>query len=98
MIEKIGVPFTDGKRIISISAPAKELKDSECRSLNTTLQKALSLHIIDKSWTDHLREMDDLKQSVRNATYEQKDPLLVYKFEGFELFKKLMGHFGTKMT
>ena len=65
----------------------KEAYESEGKSLVTDFEKNITLAIIDENWKDHLRKMDDLKQSVQNASYEQKDPLLIYKFEAFELFK-----------
>ena len=61
------------------------------------MEKGITLQIIDNAWKEHLREMDDLKQSVQNATYEQKDPLLIYKFESFELFKQLLGRINKEI-
>ena len=89
-IENIVVPFTDGKRNINVIAPLKELAKSNSTTLENAIERYITLAVIDLHWKDHLREMDDLKQSVQNAAYEQKDPLLVYKFEGFELFKKFI--------
>jgi preprotein translocase subunit SecA len=89
-IENIVIPFTDGKRNINIIAPLKELAQSDSRALEQAIERYITLAVIDMHWKDHLREMDELKQSVQNAAYEQKDPLLVYKFEGFELFKKFV--------
>ncbi len=65
--------------------------DSKGRELTNALERSITLTLIDDSWKEHLREMDDLKQSVQGAVYEQKDPLLIYKFEAFNLFKKMMG-------
>lgn len=88
--ENIVVPFTDGKRTIQVVTPLKEAYETEARSLINSFEKNVILAMIDNSWKEHLREMDDLKQSVQGATYEQKDPLLIYKFEAFELFKKMI--------
>ncbi len=84
------VPFTDGIRQIQVSTNLEKNIKTECRELILSLEKISTLSIIDTNWKDHLREMDDLKQSVQSAVYEQKDPLLIYKFEAFELFKKLI--------
>ncbi|TRX61234.1 preprotein translocase subunit SecA [Fulvivirga sp. M361] len=89
-IENILVPFTDGKRQMGVSANLKKCVASENDELIVAMEKMVTLGFIDKLWKDHLREMDDLKQSVQNAVYEQKDPLLIYKFEGFELFKRFI--------
>lgn len=89
-IENILVPFTDGKRQMGVSANLKKCVDTENAELIRSMEKMITLAIIDQLWKDHLREMDDLKQSVQNAVYEQKDPLLIYKFEGFELFKRFI--------
>jgi preprotein translocase subunit SecA len=88
--ENILVPFTDGKKQINISTPLERTYQTEGRELNKSLEKGIILAMIDEHWKEHLREMDDLKQSVQNAVYEQKDPLLIYKFEAFELFSKLL--------
>lgn len=89
-IENILVPFTDGKKQIGVAANLKQAVATENRELINAMEKMVTLAIIDQLWKDHLREMDDLKQSVQNAVYEQKDPLLIYKFEGFELFKRFI--------
>lgn len=86
--ERIIVPFTDGVKTLQVVTNLKEAYESEGKSLVTDFEKNITLAIIDENWKDHLRQMDDLKQSVQNASYEQKDPLLIYKFEAFELFKK----------
>ena len=85
--ERIVVPFTDGVKSLQVVTNLKEAYESEGKSLITDFEKNITLAIIDENWKDHLRKMDDLKQSVQNASYEQKDPLLIYKFEAFELFK-----------
>ncbi|WP_343330179.1 preprotein translocase subunit SecA [Polaribacter staleyi] len=85
--ERIVVPFTDGIKSLQVVTNLKEAYETEGKSLITDFEKNITLAIIDENWKDHLRKMDDLKQSVQNASYEQKDPLLIYKFEAFELFK-----------
>lgn len=89
-IEDVVVPFTDGKKQIGVVSNLQKTVDSEGRELITSLEKIISLAVIDQEWKEHLREMDDLKQSVQNAVWEQKDPLIIYKFEGFELFKSFV--------
>ena len=84
------VPFTDGKKQIGVSTNLEKNVESDCKELILSLEKIATLAIIDQLWKEHLREMDDLKQSVQNAVYEQKDPLLIYKFEAFELFKRFV--------
>ncbi len=91
VVENVMIPFTDGSKRLTISAELKKLIQPESRELVTQLEKFATLAIIDQAWKEHLRDMDDLKQSVQNAVYEQKDPLLVYKFEAFNLFKKFIG-------
>ena len=88
--ERIAVPFTDGNKTLKVVTNLKEAYESHGKGLVADFEKNISLAIIDETWKDHLRQMDDLKQSVQNATYEQKDPLLIYKFEAFELFKKML--------
>jgi len=88
--ERIAVPFTDGVKTLNVATNLKDAYESQGKQLVTDFEKNISLAIIDDTWKDHLRQMDELKQSVQNATYEQKDPLLIYKFEAFELFKKML--------
>jgi preprotein translocase subunit SecA len=90
-VENILVPFTDGSKSINVTANLKKCVDTKNAELVKSMEKMITLSIIDQLWKDHLRDMDDLKQSVQTAVYEQKDPLLIYKFEGFELFKRLIG-------
>ena len=85
--ERIVVPFTDGIKSLQVVTNLKEAYETEGKSLVTDFEKNITLAIIDENWKDHLRKMDELKHSVQNASYEQKDPLLIYKFEAFELFK-----------
>ena len=88
--ERIVVPFTDGIKTLQVVTNLKEAYESKGQQLVEDFEKNIALAIIDDTWKDHLRKMDDLKQSVQNATYEQKDPLLIYKFEAFELFKLML--------
>jgi preprotein translocase subunit SecA len=90
-VKEIMVPFTDGKKQIGVVTDLQKNIETEGQELILSMEKISTLAIIDENWKEHLREMDDLKQSVQNAVYEQKDPLLIYKFEGFELFKRFIG-------
>lgn len=85
--ENVVVPISDGTRVFQVVTNLKATTESEGRELVKAYEKTVVLATIDDAWKEHLREMDELKQSVQNATYEQKDPLLIYKFESFELFK-----------
>ncbi|MBX2960994.1 MAG: preprotein translocase subunit SecA [Cyclobacteriaceae bacterium] len=89
-IENILVPFTDGSKNIGVVANLKKSVETQNSELVKSMEKMITLAIIDQLWKEHLRDMDDLKQSVQTAVYEQKDPLLIYKFEGFELFKRFI--------
>ena len=89
--ENIVIPFTDGLKTLQVVTNLKEAHDTEGSNISEAIEKSVTLAIIDDIWKEHLREMDDLKQSVQNAVYEQKDPLLIYKFESFNLFKSLIG-------
>ena len=88
--ENIAVPVSDGNKIMQLVVNLKKAYDSNGKELGKALNKMITLLMIDEHWKEHLREMDDLKQSVQNATYEQKDPLLIYKFESFQLFKGVL--------
>ena len=88
--ENIVVPFTDGKKNIQVVTPLEKAYQSQGKELINSFEKNVILAMIDFAWKEHLREMDDLKQSVQGAVYEQKDPLLIYKFEAFELFKQML--------
>ena len=87
---RIVVPFTDGAKVINISTDLKESFESKCKTLIDDFEKNISLAIIDDKWKVHLKKMDELKQSVQLAVHEQKDPLLIYKFEAYELFKNMI--------
>lgn len=90
-LENILVPFTDGKKQIGASVNLKKAVGNSGAEVIKEMEKMIALATIDMLWKEHLRDMDDLRQSVRNAQYEQKDPLLIYKFEGFEMFKRFIG-------
>ena len=87
----IRVPITDGKRVFGIVIDIKEAAETHCKNLTKAWQKAVMLLTIDDNWKEHLREMDQLRQSVQNASYEQKDPLVIYKTEAFNIFKQMVG-------
>jgi len=88
--ENIVSPLSDGIKTLQVVVNLKRAYETQGREFVLGLEKGTALSMIDDSWKEHLREMDELKQSVQNAVYEQKDPLLVYKFESFELFKRMM--------
>ncbi|MES2387290.1 MAG: preprotein translocase subunit SecA [Bacteroidota bacterium] len=90
-IENIMVPFTDGRKHIQVLVNLEETLDSGAKNVVRTLEQNAVLTYIDSAWKEHLRDMDDLKQSVQNAVFEQKDPLLVYKFEALEMFRGFVG-------
>ncbi|MDG1572400.1 preprotein translocase subunit SecA [Robiginitalea sp. M366] len=88
--ERIVVPFTDGIKTLNVVTDLKKAYESQGKQLVADFEKNITLAIIDESWKTHLRKMDELKQSVQLAVHEQKDPLLIYKFEAFELFKEMI--------
>ncbi|MBR1716262.1 MAG: preprotein translocase subunit SecA [Paludibacteraceae bacterium] len=88
--ENISVPITDGKRVYNIAVNLKKAAESESKELVREFEKRMLLLIIDDEWKEHLRKLDELKQSVQNASYEQKDPLLIYKLESFGIFREML--------
>jgi preprotein translocase subunit SecA len=88
--ENVVVPISDGIKVFQVVVNLKATAESEGKELAKAYEKTVVLATIDDAWKEHLREMDELKQSVQNATYEQKDPLLIYKFESFELFRTML--------
>ena len=96
--ENIVVPFTDGSKAMQVITNLEEAYKSEGKALINSFEKNVTLAIIDEAWKIHLREMDNLKQSVQNAVYEQKDPLLIYKFESFNLFKAMLEKLNTEIV
>ena len=96
MYENILIPITDGKRVYNISCNLREAYESGSKALVKAFEKSILLHTIDEDWKEHLREMDELRHSVQNASYEQKDPLLIYKLESFNLFKTMVNDINSK--
>ena len=90
MYERIAVPLTDGRHMYNISCNLKEAYESESKTVVKEFQKQILLHIIDDAWKENLRELDELKHSVQNASYEQKDPLLIFKLESVKLFDNMV--------
>ena len=88
--QNMAIPISDGRKMMTLSVNLKKAYESEGKEIARALSKSITLWQIDEKWKEHLRDMDDLKQSVQNATYEQKDPLLIYKFESFNLFSKML--------
>jgi preprotein translocase subunit SecA len=96
-ITNVVVPFTDGIKAWQVTTNLEKLYGSKARSLPRALERSVALTLIDDAWKEHLREMDDLRQAVRTASYEQKDPLLVYKFESFKLFQDMLARLNKDM-
>ena len=90
MYENILIPITDGKKVYNISVNLKAAAETHCKDVVKEFEKRMLLYVIDDEWKEHLRQLDDLKQSVQNASYEQKDPLLIYKLESFHIFKSML--------
>jgi preprotein translocase subunit SecA len=88
--KNIIIPFTDGKLMYNIPVNLEEAYNTQAKAAVKAFQKAVLLHTIDEAWKEHLRELDELRQSVQNASYEQKDPLLIYKLESYNLFKNMI--------
>ena len=88
--QNIIIPFTDGKLVYNIPVHLETAYNTEGKEVVKAFQKTVLLHTIDEAWKEHLRELDELRQSVQNASYEQKDPLLIYKLESYNLFKKMI--------
>ncbi len=93
---KIIVPVTDGKRLFNLRIDLQQAYDSQCRNIVKEWHKAILLVTIDELWKEHLRELDQLRQSVQNASYEQKDPLVIYKVESFHLFEGMLNQLNLK--
>ena len=96
MYENIMIPITDGKRMYNVSCNLKEAYETESKAITKAFQKSIVLHTIDEAWKEHLREMDELRHSVQNASYENKDPLLIYKLESYNLFKSMVDTMNRK--
>lgn len=98
LYERIMVPITDGRRMYNIPCDLKESYETECKSVVKQFEKVILLHIIDDCWKENLRELDELKHSVQNASYEQKDPLLIFKLESVKLFDSMVNTMNNRIT
>ena len=96
--EFIAVPITDGLKTLNTVTNLKKAYEDHGREVVVAMEKGITLSVIDNAWKEHLREMDELKQSVQNASYEQKDPLLIYKLESFQLFSKMVARVNREIT
>ncbi len=90
MYQNIAIPVSDGRKTINLSVNLEKAYENEGKEISKTLSKNIVLYQIDEHWKEHLRDMDDLKQSVQNAAYEQKDPIVVYKLESYNLFSEML--------
>jgi preprotein translocase, secA subunit len=96
MYERIMVPITDGKRVYNIPCNLKEAYDSEAKSVVRQFEKVILLHLIDDDWKENLRQLDELRHSVQNASYEQKDPLLIFKLESVKLWDNMINDMNNR--
>ena len=96
MYERIMVPITDGRRVYNIACNLKEAYDTECKAVVKEFEKQMLLHIIDESWKENLRELDELRHSVQNASYEQKDPLLIFKLESAKVWDNMINEMNNR--
>ncbi len=94
----VAFPITDGKKTLNTIVPVKKAYETHGREVQLSIEKGITLAIIDDLWKEHLRQLDDLRQSVQNAAYEQKDPLLIYKFESFKLFEQMLLDINREIT
>ena len=94
----VAFPITDGKKTLNTVVPVKKAYETHGREVQLSIEKGITLAIIDDLWKEHLRQLDDLRQSVQNAAYEQKDPLLIYKFESFKLFEQMLLDINREIT
>jgi preprotein translocase subunit SecA len=97
-VKEVAVPFSDGQKVIQVSTSLDAAYQTQCKSLVKAMEQAIVLAVIDDGWKEHLREMDDLKERVRTAYVEQKDPLLIYKGESFELFSNFLAHINAETS
>ena len=98
MFERIIVPVTDGKRTYNIPCDLKEAYETECKSVVKQFEKVILLHVIDDNWKEHLRQLDELRHSVQNASYEQKDPLLIFKLESAKLWDDMINDMNNRIA
>jgi preprotein translocase subunit SecA len=94
----IVIPVTDGMRSLQLTVNLKDAYESQGKELTLAIEKSVMLALIDQAWKEHLREMDDLKQSVQNAHLEQKDPLLIYKLESFNVFREMVANLNREVV
>lgn len=97
-LQNVVVPYTDGRKGVNVMVNLKAAYESNGQAMISAMERTVSLLIIDEDWKDHLRNMDDLKQSVQSAVYEQKDPLLIYKFEAFNIFKQMLSEVNKQIA
>ena len=90
------IPITDGKRVYNIAVNLKNAAESHCKEVVKEFEKRMMLLVIDDEWKEHLRQLDDLKQYANNASYEQKDPLLIYKLESFHIFADMLARLNRR--
>ena len=95
-IKNIIIPISDGKRVYQIPVPLQEAAETDGKSISKTFLKVIMLHNIDEAWKQNLRDLDDLKQNTQNASYEQKDPLLIYKLESYHIFERMVTKMNSK--
>ena len=95
-IKNIIIPISDGKRVYQIPVPLQEAAETDGKSISKTFLKVIMLHNIDEAWKQNLRDLDDLKQNTQNASYEQKDPLLIYKLESYHIFERMVEKMNSK--
>jgi preprotein translocase subunit SecA len=98
MYERIMVPITDGRRMYNIPCNLKEAYESESKTVVKEFEKAILLHLIDESWKENLRKLDELRHSVQNASYEQKDPLLIFKLESAKVWDEMINEMYNRIT
>ena len=98
MYERIMVPITDGKRVYNIPCDLKEAYDTEAKSVVKQFEKVILLHLIDDDWKENLRQLDELRHSVQNASYEQKDPLLIFKLESVKLWDNMINDLNNRTS
>ena len=90
MYQNIAIPVSDGRKNLTLAVNLKKAYETEGKEIAKTVSKVITLYYIDEHWKQHLRDMDDLKQSVQTATYEQKDPIVIYKIESYNLFSEML--------
>ena len=96
LFERIMVPITDGRHMYNIGCNLQEAYETQCKSVVKQFEKQILLHIIDEAWKENLRELDELRHSVQNASYEQKDPLLIFKLESVKLFDNMVNNMNNR--